>query len=266
MSTGVDLAGLRVLLPRPYRESDTFADHLIAQGCHVEKLPVLNIVPLLDDEKERVAFCADVSRHRHIVFVSINAVQITRDLLAASGYQFAHDVTFYAVGSATAHALNDLARPVVYPRKDATSEGLLREPVLARVAGERFMICRGRDGRNTLRKALAERGAIVTCRDIYAREPSATHLGEIRELLRGGRVDAVAIHSGAVFEALWQMLDGDSQLLLRRLPFLVPGDRVANVLREKGCECLLIADSALTADMTAALIHWYTRTGRRSAT
>jgi len=265
-SMAAELDALRVLLPRPHRDEDSFADQLAAMGCQVARLPVLRIVPLLRDARERAAFCAELSRHRHIVFVSINAVQIARDLLAHSDRDFAPDARFYAVGSATAQALGDLGLPVIYPQRDATTEGLLREPQLAQVSGEEFLICRGRDGRNVLRDTLAKRGATVVCRDIYAREPSAACRDEIRRLLGERRIDIVAIHSGAVFAALWQLLDDEGRSLLRELPLVVPGERVANLLRAEGCRDLVIADSALTDDMTEGLIRWYTRRGRRSAT
>jgi len=265
-SMGAKLAALRVLLPRPHRDEDSFADQLTALGCQVARLPVLRIVPLLQNTRQQEAFCAELSRYRHVVFVSINAVQIARDLLANSGHDFAPDARFYAVGRATAQALRDLDRALIYPQRDATTEGLLRELQLDQVSGQEFLICRGRDGRNVLRDTLTRRGATVACRDIYAREPSVACQDEIRQLLSERRIDIVAIHSGAVFDALWHLLDDESRSLLRELPLLVPGDRVANLLRDAGCRDLVIADSALTDDMTERLIRWYTRRGCRSAT
>lgn len=258
MDRGADLAGLRVLLPRPQRDNDRFATALEAMGCQVLRLPVMAIIPLLT-RQERREFAHSLGHSHHVIFVSATAASLALEAFTESSLPFPPDVNIFAIGQATADTLREAGLRVISPPDDATSEGLLKAPELAGVEGHRVLICRGRGGRDKLREVLEARGAWVAYRDLYVRQPIADWADDINARLEGGGADVAVFHSGEIFAAFWRLLTAASREKIRNLPVLVPGQRVGALVREQGCGHVITAANALPGSMAEALVHWYTQ-------
>ncbi|MCK9502619.1 MAG: uroporphyrinogen-III synthase [Porticoccaceae bacterium] len=257
--SSANLAALRVLLPRPQRDTDDFVTALQSLGCQPYWLPVIDIVPCPMDTDAREAFLASVAAADHIIFVSRTAAAMTLAALKAAGTGFSTNTRIYAVGQATASVLAAEGIEVIAPAADMTSEGLLARPELVDVAGQTVVICRGETGRDKLRDVLGDRGARVIYSNLYRRRPSAGYSAEINALLGAGLVDAVVIHSGEILAALWHQLTAANRTILTGLPLLVPGERVASLARDLGCANLVVAESALSRSLVTALVGWYTQ-------
>lgn len=253
------LASLRVLVPRPAKAADAFCQRLAACGARLSTLPVIEIQPLLTTPAAQGQAASALAAADVVIFVSVNSVDLALAALRGSARDFAPGAVFYGVGRTTAARLAQTGREVRCPPTEATSEGLLALPELARVAGKSVLICRGRGGRDVLRDGLSARGARVSYLDLYLRQPSARHRVEINTLLMAGQLDVAAIHSGDILTALLACLTPPARQRLLDLPLLVPGERVAAVARERGCHRLVVAASALPENMVTALVHWYTQ-------
>lgn len=77
---------------------------------------------------------------------------------------------WYAVGPTSAAAIAKVVgRPVNCPWRQHNSESLLEFPELADVKGQRWLIVRGKGGRDLVAETLTARGADVTFLEVYQR-------------------------------------------------------------------------------------------------
>lgn len=244
------LTGLRVLILRPERRGDPLAAGLAKGGAEVFCLPLLRIEPLAvaPGALARAAGADWIFVSRHAVRHGLAAA--TAAGLTASGRGL------YAVGAATAEALRqECGMAARYPAEPTTA-GLLKLPELQAVRGRALMVFRGSGGRDALPKGLRERGAEVSCCEVYRQVAELRWADSIREhLARPGPLLAVA-HSGSVVRALHALLErspgGDPAP-----PCLVPGTRVAAMARALGFEPVVAGD-ALPRQMERAVYGWYT--------
>ena len=242
-----------VLVPRPYRAGDTLVMQLRDAGAEVYPLPVVALEPL---PRQGATLGQTLSVADIIIFVSAHGVDFCLRQLAKEGSDLPGGPRYMAVGRTTAQRLEATGRQVVFPSREANSEGLLALPELAAVAGKHILICRGRGGRDALRRELGRRGAQVSYLDLYVRRACAHHCEEIRGLVTGGDIQAVMVHSGDVLNGLLGCFDGE--LPARDLVYVVPGDRVAALVADRGAGRVAVAASALAENMVEALVRWYT--------
>lgn len=231
-----------VLIVRPVKTDDPLPALLQRQGHNVHRFPVMEIVPLPLDEIVPARF--DMA-----VFTSANAVQIGLDQMALPD-----NMPCFAVGEATAAALRQKGYHPVTPPRDFSSEGLLALPELQQLSGKNLLLFKGQGGRPLLPQQLRRRGATVRCCDVYRRQCCERHRDRIQALIAGGTLDAVMVHSGEVLNHLMAQAGGSRSALVS-LPVIVPGERVATLAAAAGLQRVVIATSAVAADMAAAFNH-----------
>lgn len=250
---GAALNGLRVLIPRPARQQDPLVAMLRDLGCRTFVLPVMEIRPSqspgLASRLQSELDGADMA-----IFISGNAVSCCVDLLSQVGGSLPEQIAYFAVGRTTAERLANHGCHAVFPQDKANSEGLLELESLQQVAGKKILICRGEGGRDKLRVGLEERGAEVSYLDLYRRVPSRQFAGALNDLIQSDGVDAIIVHSGDVLAALLDCLEGDSREKVRHLRFVVPAQRIAEMLAEKGVTSAIVAVNALPGKIAEALV------------
>jgi uroporphyrinogen-III synthase len=111
----------------------------------------------------------------HVILISVNAVKIGVERLAAYWPQWPVSLRWYAVGPATAVALRGYDIEAVLPVQ-SSSEGLLALPALRQPAGQRILIVKGEGGRAKLSDALIGRGALVESLSVYRRTANEADL------------------------------------------------------------------------------------------
>lgn len=245
-----DLAGLSVLVTRPAHQADALCELIEAAHGRPVRFPTLEILGPADKHAARRAL-AGAAGADLLIFVSANAVQYAYPLLPA---QLPVDLDVAAVGSATARALTDAGlEPTLLPAR-MDSEGLLALPRLQAVAGQRVYILRGNGGRELMTETLRARGADVRAVEVY-RRALPQRRAAAANLIRNwsALVQAVVATSNAVLENLLTLLGDDGDALLRRTPLVVISQRMAERAVALGCGSVFVADSALDADVLAAL-------------
>lgn len=146
------------------------------------------------------------------------------------------------VGSGTAGALRRAGVPA--PRHPARmqAEGLLALPELQRVAGRSIGLVTAPGGRGVIAPALRERGARLRLAEVYARRPRSLDARERRALqATGDGAGVLVLSSGELFDTLWGQLRPVDRERLRRLPAVVPGERLADRLRACGFQVRVAA-------------------------
>ncbi len=193
--------------------ADRQAADLRAAGHEPVVAPVLTVEP--------VDAPLPAGPFHSVIFVSEHAVRLGLPRLA----QALPRLRVLAVGGRTATLLRAEGIAAVAP-DDATSEGLLELPELARPAGQRILLVTGEGGRGLLAPELGRRGAEVVRFDCYRRVPVAYLNPAVLDC------DAVIAASGDGLRQLAQVwLDAGGR---RDVAVLVPSARVARLGVELG--------------------------------
>ncbi len=249
------LQGVGVLVTRPEQQATPLCRLLESAGALTVRLPVIDIRCAADASGLRLKVGA-IEAFDLVIFTSANAVRFGSALLEQR-----HDLMLAAIGPATARALGDAGfRVAVTPSGGFDSENLLLHPVLAHPAGRRILVIKGMNGRDLLETQLAQRGAQVVVADVYMRERashSAATLETLEREFAAGRIQVVTATSVEIAAGLL----GIATPALRRdfddVHWLVPGDRVATALRERGVSGpILKASTAEDQDLVAAVVRW----------
>ncbi|MEO6699813.1 MAG: uroporphyrinogen-III synthase [Paraperlucidibaca sp.] len=227
---------MRVLNPRPARQAQPLSQALREAGHEVVELPLLAIEPLALDAVARAQVLA-LDRYDGIVFVSANAARYAVATISDYWPQWPHPMPCVAVGQATAAVLEaEGLRVHIAAQED--SEGMLALPILHDVAGQRWLVCRGEDGRELLATTLRERGAEVDTLALYK-----------RFLPDGARTDwascyprpEVVLLSSAMIWQHWQQIAGSEATT----PWLITvSQRLAEAVRAAGATRVICADGA----------------------
>jgi uroporphyrinogen-III synthase len=213
----------RVLITRSQPGAAKLAEALVQAGFESIQYPVLEI-RVLDPAIPRQTL-AQLDRFDLVIFVSVHAVEVGIALIDETRRQRPRDLTWIAIGAATAAALARHGVDGVVP-DDESSEGILALPETRAISGVRVLIVAGRGGRTELGTGLAQRGASVERIELYER--SAVAPGGTPIPHDGVGVVVVSSADGArAFAALWRSVRGDFDV-----PVIAPSLRVANVLRD----------------------------------
>lgn len=225
------------------------------QGANTMRMPAVEI-RAVGNRRETAAQIGALGEFDVIIFTSSNAVRFGASLLDQQ-----RDLTLAALGPATARALNLAGyRVALQPQGMFDSEGLLRHPRLEHPAGCRILIVKGSKGRPFLEQELTRRGALVVAADVYERIPAAPSTATLAGLVERFAEGALQVITATSLEIASNLLDIATPELRREFEnahWLVPGERVAAGVRERGLTAPLVqADSAEDHDLVAALVRW----------
>lgn len=243
------LAGLGVMVTRPAEQAEPLCRLLQAQGAEVRRLPLLAIEParaappllqLFDEARDAEAW----------IFTSRNAVRCARRLDAGRWPQ-----RLYAVGAATAAALDELGLSATIPTGLYSGESLLGHPSLLQPAGQRFLLVTGAEGLGTIAAGLRERGATVSVAEVYRRQPVAHAPAQVVEALRGSA--AILLTSGEALRHLLALTPEAVRELLLRHKLVLPSARVVEQALESGFESPLVPEQVSDAAYLRCLERWW---------
>ncbi|GAA3909429.1 uroporphyrinogen-III synthase [Halomonas cibimaris] len=240
-----------VLITRPGERGDALACSLREHGHAVEKLPIMELVPLIETPGQR-SIWLNIDQYGKIIVVSPFAAHCLAEALDRYWPQLPVGIGYYSVGTATAEALHArLGVRVRTPPPDAgedTSEALLTLPSLRRLDGEKVLLIAGEGGRIMMTETLAERGARVTRSEVYRREYRPPPAGA-RRRLDAGDYRALIVTSG---EMLQHLAPWCSPSALHQ-PLIVSSQRLATLADTLGFTATTVAPGATPPALTAAL-------------
>lgn len=250
------LKGWRVLVTRPAERAAELLAALQARGAETLHIPMLEIAPLREPElapaRQRVL---DLDRYDALIFISVNAVHYGAELIDSLWPQWPARQRYYAIGAATASALEVLGLNAPAPGagtgQSMTSEALLAQPSLLSLEHQRIAIVRGLGGRETLAETLRERGAQVDYIECYQRQTPTLDQQDFLNQLEDARINAAIINSGESLENLSALLP-DRHWLFQQ-PVIVPSTRVAALAAKLGYANAIAAQNAGTDATVAAL-------------
>ncbi|MGQ0622010.1 MAG: uroporphyrinogen-III synthase [Panacagrimonas sp.] len=247
------LTGRRVLVTRPEGQSANLLALLDARGAIVLPLPLHRIEAWGDAELHRCTLAA-ARGFDGWIFTSANAVRQFASLSpAVSPSQWP---AFYAIGAATARALEECGHPdAQLAPAGNTSEALLDLPALCEPYGQRWLICTGAGGRDVLATTLAARGARVERLELYLRVPIDHPAETLTTAL--DQAEAVIVTSGEGLQRLYDLAPAASRVRLLACPLVAPSARVLEQARRLGFTSMVapaeMSDAALVASLERVL-------------
>jgi uroporphyrinogen-III synthase len=249
------LEGIGVLITRPAHQAASLGRLFEAAGAALDFFAAIDIRPLGDARTWGTRLGA-VEDFELIVFSSANAVRFGAALLEQR-----RDLPLAAIGPATARALNQAGyRVSVQPAEGFDSERLLEHPRLGAVAGQRVLIVKGEGGRGLLERELERRGASLTLAEVYRREcptPKAEELRALESRFERHEIQLITATSAEIGHNLLALATPALRRHFDAATWLVPGARVAGLLREAGLRAALVAaDSAEDQELLSAAVRW----------
>lgn len=242
------MQGLRVLVTRPAGQADGFVQGIIDAGGQAWHQPVLTIEGLAESDKVARQQCKqrvlDLDLYQQAIFVSTNAVKFGVDWIEQYWPQLPVGVQWHAIGAATAAAMQAAGLSVCEQGREVMdSEELLAAPALQSVAGQKFLIIRGVGGRQYLSEQLRSRGAVVDYIECYQRGLPDLHEQSLAQLLDRHQINVVSVNSGESLANFCQLL-GQQLSDYLTMALLVPGERVAELARQRGFSTVIVASNA----------------------
>ncbi|MGR9106501.1 MAG: uroporphyrinogen-III synthase [Gammaproteobacteria bacterium] len=235
--------GFNVLVTRPEHQADGLCDLIEAAGGQAIRFPTLEI-RAVDPPPDIFSDLGSIGAVDWLVFISANAVYFALKA-CDNAFFFPATAKVAAIGQATAAALERSGiRVDLHPRDRFDSEALLELPELQSVAGQHFLIVRGRGGRETLAATLRARGAHVVYAEVYERLLPNVTMAPYLETWRSRGIDAVTILSGESLVNFVAMLGDAGMTWARGVPLVVPGARVAAQAERAGFEKIILAANA----------------------
>ena len=172
----IKLKGTRILVTRPTHQASPLMEAIEQAGGIALHFPTIQI-ECVDNSLATEELLPHLDDYRLAIFTSPNAVdqglpQMRRDRELPATLRLA------AIGTATAQRLQALLGRVIdiVPHGRSNSEGLLTEPALQEVDGQKIVIVRGTGGRELLASTLRARGAQVDYLEVYRRTRPAPGL------------------------------------------------------------------------------------------
>lgn len=213
-----------VLVTRPGGQGQDLVGKLALLPVQTLLMPTLDICPVADPASSRQR----LEEHRdadNVVFVSINSVSLASELIDLGSYLKGKNV--FAVGKATASALQEYHSPVCQPAGKQTSEGLLDHPELQHVKSRKILLLNAPGGRDLLKTELTRRGASVIEIPVYQRKPVEHFPAEWPGRLASGETLIITVTSSAILDALLAGTNAVLASTLKKCPLLVISDRMA---------------------------------------
>jgi uroporphyrinogen III methyltransferase/synthase len=235
------------VLTRPAGENRAFAAELRRRGADVVTLAPFRVVPRRDPEVLAIALRAAANADV-LVFASTLAVRHVFDLLP----DWLPRGAVIAQGPATAQALAAHGIRADLPASGFRSEEVLQHPWLAQA--RRVVRITGAGGRDWLVRRLREQGIDAADLPVYDRVPCAARAESLR------RIDAMVhprliVSSREALLALPALLGEARWLRLATETMYVSSDRLAALARGMHCTDVVVAASARTVDLIAAIEH-----------
>ncbi|MBA3563217.1 MAG: uroporphyrinogen-III synthase [Gammaproteobacteria bacterium] len=258
------LQDIGVLVTRPAPQAVALCRMLEAEGARAISFPTVTIGPAPDLVTLRDKLRA-IEPIGLAIFVSPNAVEHGAALVRKLAIQ----PRIAAIGPSTAGALEAAGLRVnVRPALGYTSEDLLAEPALERIAGLRVAILRGGEGRELLAAELTSRGADVHAFDVYARRLPYVNEHDAAKLTarwRHREIDIIIATSVETLANLHKLLGRDATDFILRTPVVTSSERVGRAALRLGHRLpCLIAAGPDARSLVAALIDWRTRNAEKS--
>ncbi|MEI8345386.1 MAG: uroporphyrinogen-III synthase, partial [Candidatus Omnitrophota bacterium] len=260
------IGGQRVLVTRPLHQAKALADLLCAYGASVVRVPLIKIVPA---EAGAVAsVLRSLGKYRWIVFSSTNGVDCFMDSLKRLGIDpgILRTKQLAAIGRKTAERLEAQGYRVALTPKDYVQEALAAE-LTDRIKdkSQRLLLVQSEEGRPVLMKMLKKAKFRVDRVTLYSTVPETANYPRARQLLAGGKIDALVLTSSSCVRSFAALFSRDRlKRCLKGVTVAAIGPITARTARRAGVPVSVMSRQNTVEGVAEALALYY-ESGKRSS-
>lgn len=259
------LSGTRVLITREASQVAELSRRLEQAGALSISCPLIAIRPPKDWSQTDSAI-ARIRTFDGLVFTSANGVRcfLSRVLIHPGTLHELSRLPCYAVGPATARALQEKGLAVRPLPERFQAEGLCELLGQEDVKGKRFLFPRAREGRDALPAFFRDRGAELELLVVYETESAHENRDRLRMLLAEGALNYVTFTSPSTVRAYAAFASPmPPNLPWQEIPAACIGEVTAEAARGVGLKTVFAASVSTLDGLVHALIR--TETARRLA-
>jgi uroporphyrinogen III methyltransferase / synthase len=248
------LLGRRILVTRATAQASALSGELRALGAAVTEMPATRVEQLNRAPLIAALAGGGLSRYRHVVFTSQNAVHAVWDTMRAAGLDVRTlaGVVVSAVGPATAGALLEHGIAADVSPKRFVAEGLL-DAFASRsdVRGERVLYPAAAGARDVLPAGLRQLGAIVDVIPVYRSVYDGSDAAAVCGRLAAGELDLVTVTSAS---AVRGYLEAVGPELAGRVDAASIGPITSAAARAAGIPVIVEAEPSTIAGLVTAIL------------
>lgn len=233
-----------LLLTRSPADNERLAEQCRRLGIATRHLPLLQIQPLAESDRQR-QYLLDIDHYQAVIVVSPVAARLGLERLDQYWPQMPVGIDWFAVGKTTAASLAAAGLPAQAPENGQDSEALLRLPRLQALLAEdplRVLIWRGQGGREHLAEQIRAAGGRVDYLELYRRAP-AERLSEALQQAASDDVRGILVLSVQALE-FWHQAAGADWPRHAAWRCWVPSQRVADRAAALGCRDVIVCNGA----------------------
>ena len=257
-----NLKGINVLVTRPEHQAQGLCQVLEKSGATPLPFPVLEITDPQDiDSAKKIV--QQLENYNWLIFISTNAVERAFSLMKQENVALPDSCKVAAIGRSTADKLHELkVKEVLIPQQRFDSEGLLAQPELSELTGQKVLIFRGEGGREILGKTLQQQGAEVVHVAVYRRVKPDGNLDKIEK----NSVDIAIVTSNQSIQNLWQMAGKKHQRWLKQVALVVMSERNREYAKKTGYQGeIIVASQQNDEGLLAAVQQWKNKNRARKS-
>lgn len=223
-----EISQRRVLVTRPEGQAETLVNRINQAGGYAIASPALVIAPLPETQGIKDTLL-NLDYYQHLIVISSNAARFGFDWIDLYWPQLPVGIHYWAVGKATAEAMQYPGIQVKCPDQGFDSEALLAEADLQHLENQKVLILRGVGGREHLADTLRSRGAQVDYCELYQRECPDYAPGELDQLIKDQKITDLVVTSQQALNNLRQLISPD---ILASCRILLPSARVVEAAKD----------------------------------
>ena len=215
-----------IVVTRPQGKGEELVALLEKKGHKASYSPVLRINYVQTPEQQ----LAIINEADIAIFVSQDAVHGLHQLQPS----MPSNITCFAVGEATAQALQTQFKVRALVPQQHDSEGLIALPALTHVDGKNVVLVKGHGGRTLIAKTLKDRGAFVNTLAVYERVATEPSSEQWLTQWRADGVDGLVVTSNSGVDAIFNCQNNQLLEWLKSRQFYIVSDRTGAHLESLG--------------------------------
>ncbi len=250
------LAGLNILVTREQSQAKHLSRLLEEKGAKAVLCPLITFSPPADWLPVDRAL-SNLSQYSGIFFTSTNGVKffierIKKDILLLPSIK---KIPCYAIGPATAEALNSQGIEVKTIPDQFQAEGLIDILNREELTGRRFLFPRALKAREILPEFLEKRGAQVDVIVVYQTKRAEENRSLLQDILTNRKMDYLTFTSNSTVHAFGEMTNNESLKLSRQaIPAVCIGEITAKAAQDLEFDRILTASKATIPALIQTII------------
>ncbi len=256
------LQGKKIVITRPYEQSDEFAIQLSMLGAEAIRFPVIAIAP---PDSWEVADCAieNLREYSWIIFTSVNGVKSFIGRLIENKRvikEALYGIRICTVGFKTADAVERYGLRIDLVPEEFRAEAITEGFKKMGVAGGKVLLPRAQIGREVLPEELTKMGIKVDVVPVYRVVRPDIDVSGLKARLNNREIDIVTFTSGSCVRNFLEILGVEKyKTLLSGVGIACISPVTADAVNKYGLEVDIVSERYTVADLTEAIAKYYDR-------